>query len=267
MEYELLDSGHGQKLERFGKLLLIRPSPVALWSPKLSKKEWQKAHARFSREKGNRWQTFSSLPETWVIKLEKLHFELKRTEFGHLGIFPEHRVIWRWIEKRLRPRSRFLNLFAYSGGASLIAARAGSIVTHLDSAKGMVNWAQKNAQLNDISSIRWLVEDARKYLERAIRRKEQYDAILLDPPSFGRGKSNEVFKIERDLPLMLSQCRDLLSNKPLFVMLTCHTPGLTPLVLRQMLQDGFEGKFEEGDLILKGPFDIPSGTYASWEPC
>ncbi len=266
MDYTLLDSGHGQKLERFGEIVLIRPSAAAIWRPKLPQNEWEKAHARFSREQGNRWEVHRKMPETWVVSIQGIRFLLKRTDFGHLGVFPEHAALWPWIQESLKPEDKFLNLFAYSGGASLAAARIGAHVTHLDAAKGMVSWAKENADLNGIDTVRWIVEDARKYLARAIRRKERYEGILLDPPSFGRGKSNEVFKIERDLPLMLEQCKELLSDRPKFVILTCHTPGLTPIVLKQMLQESFSGQFSEDELLLKGPFDIPSGAYARWEP-
>jgi len=267
MDYKLIDSGHGQKLEQFGKIVLIRPCAQAIWHPRLPQDEWEKAHARFSRDHGNKWELFRKVPESWVISIEGIRFLLKRTEFGHLGVFPEHASFWPWMEKLLKPSSRLLNLFAYSGGASLAAARAGAEVTHLDAAKGMVSWAKENATLNRVSSIRWIVEDARKYLARAVRRKERYDAILLDPPTFGRGKSNEVFKVERDLPRMLEQCRQILSDRPLFVILSCHTPGFTPTVLKQLLQEAFSGTFEAGEMLLKGPFDIPSGAFARWEAC
>lgn len=262
MSYQLLDSGQGEKLERFGDIVLIRPCAQAIWRHRLPPETWNRAHARFTREKGNRWEDFRPIPESWIVSIEGIRFQLKRTEFGHLGVFPEHAVFWNLF----KPHIRFLNLFAYSGGASIAAAKAGAEVTHLDAAKGMVGWANENARLNGVSSIRWLVEDARKYLARAVRRKERYDAILLDPPSFGRGKSNEVFKIERDLPVMLNQCRELLSDDPSFVILSCHTPGFTPIVLKQLLQETFSGKFEGDELLLKGPFDIPSGAYARWNP-
>ncbi|MCC5832699.1 MAG: class I SAM-dependent methyltransferase [Chlamydiales bacterium] len=261
-DYQLLDSGNGEKLERFGEIVLIRPCAQAIWRPRLSPKSWKEAYARFSREKGNRWEVFRPIPETWVVTIGGIRFQLKRTEFGHLGLFPEHALFW----DHFKPGMRFLNLFAYSGGASIAAAKAGAEAVHVDAAKGMVGWAHENAQLNGVSSIRWIVEDARKYLARALRRKERYDAILLDPPSFGRGKSNEVFKIERDLPPMLKHCRELLSESPAFVILSCHTPGFTPIVLKQLLQEAFTGKFEGNELLLKGPFDIPSGAYARWTP-
>jgi 23S rRNA (cytosine1962-C5)-methyltransferase len=263
MDYQLLDSGHGEKLERFGEIVLIRPCAQAIWRPRLSPETWEKAHARFSRDRGNQWEVFRSIPDTWVVSIAGIRLQLKRTEFGHLGVFPEHAAFWDLFRSRLR----FLNLFAYSGGASIAAAKAGAEVTHVDAAKGMVGWAGENARLNGISSIRWIVEDARKYLARALRRRESYDAILLDPPSFGRGKSNEVFKIERDLPLMLKQCRELLSDTPVCVILTCHTPGFTPIVLKQLLQETFSGKFEAGELLLDSAYAIPSGAFARWTPC
>lgn len=264
MTYELLDCGSGQKLERFGEILLIRPAAHAIWRPALPPEEWKKAHARFSREEGNLWEVFKKIPDSWTIAVEGVQFLLRRTEFGHLGFFPEHAAFWNLF----KPGCRFLNLFAYSGGASLAAAKAGAQVTHLDAAQGMVNWAKENADLNGLSTIRWIVDDVGKYLARAVRREERYDAIILDPPSFGRGKSKEVFKIERDLPPLLEQCRALISDTPQFVLLSCHTPGFTPTILKQVLQETFQGKFEEGELLLKSPvFNLPSGAYAKWSPC
>ena len=266
-DYTLLDSGHGEKLEQFGDIILVRPCAQAVWRPKLPEKTWNQAHARFSRDEGNQWEVYTHIPDAWVISIEGIRFQLKRTEFGHLGVFPEHAPYWGWMGGKLGGGARFLNLFAYSGGASLAAARAGASVTHLDAAKGMVSWANENAALNGIDNVRWIVEDARKYLARAVRRQETYDAILLDPPSFGRGKAQEIFKIERDLPLILQQCRQILSNRPRFLFLSCHTPGFTPTVLKQLLEQEFEGKFDAGEMLLKGPFDIPSGAFARWTPC
>lgn len=277
MDYTLLDSGHGQKLERFGKYILIRPCSQAVWKPELSEREWQSAHARFSREGNAGWEMSTPLPESWVISLKKIQLQLRPTDFGHLGVFPEHAHFWPWISETIAARSdrpKVLNLFAYSGGATMAAAMHGAEVCHLDASKGMVSWARENAASNHLEGapIRWIVDDAIKYLTRAVRRMERYDAILLDPPTFGRGKSLEIFKIERDLPLILKHCVALLSDRPLFILLTCHTPGFTPLVLQQLLRQATQhigGHINAGEMVNEGQIlSLPAGTYAKWlYPC
>lgn len=276
MDYALLDSGNGQKLERFGDFLLIRPCAQAVWHPTLPEEEWEKAHAFFEREKGNRWIERTPLPSEWKVTLDGITFKLKKTEFGHLGIFPEHASHWKWIRERLLslPSARVLNLFAYSGGTTLAAAAAGAQVCHVDAAHGMIAWARENALLSglDKAPIRWIVDDVRKFLSREVNRKAQYEGIILDPPSFGRGKSGEVFKIERDLLKILMQCREILSDRPSFVLFSCHTPGYTPLVMEQLLQEYFSGgRIEAGEMVLsplpwkgKKPFFLPCGTFVRW---
>jgi 23S rRNA (cytosine1962-C5)-methyltransferase len=268
MSYQLLDSGEGQKLEKFGDILLIRPSAGALWRPKLSAQQWNMAHGRFSRKNTNQWEDFCWIPQSWEMNLKGIHLKLKRTDFGHLGVFPEHANLWSWMFSFPLKKARILNIFAYSGASTLALASRGAHVTHVDAARGMVQWAKENADLNGLQNapIRWIVDDARKYLARAERRGERFDAILLDPPSFGRGKIGEVFKIERDLPKLLIQCRNLLSENPLFVLLTCHTQGYTPLALRQLIEEVFhEGLIESGEMAIEGPCLLPSGTFARWK--
>jgi 23S rRNA (cytosine1962-C5)-methyltransferase len=272
MDYELLDSGDGRKLERFGSVVLARPCAQALWSRRLSEDVWEDADAHFTRIEGLRWETMRHIPKEWEVEIEKIRFKLKRTDFGHLGVFPEQALFWGWMQKYLAPypRARVLNLFAYSGGSTMAAALAGAHVTHVDAAKGMVDWAHENARLNNIDkqSIAWIVDDARKYLAREIRRQEKYDAIILDPPSFGRGKSGEIFKIEKELVSLLHMCGDLLSSSPLFVLFTCHTPGVTPLVMEQLLREiSPQGSIVSGEMTLEGNVDafvVPSGNYALW---
>jgi 23S rRNA (cytosine1962-C5)-methyltransferase len=268
MSYTLLDSGHGQKLEQFAEVVLIRPAPQALWTPRLPKERWEKAHARFSRDRENCWEVLRPLPETWEIVVEGIRLRLKRTDFGHLGLFPEHAQLWPWMYTHPLKGAKILNLFAYSGGATLALAARGAEVTHVDAAQGMVHWARENATLNGLEGapIRWIVDDVRKYLARSLRRERCYDAILLDPPTFGRGKSGEVFKIERDLLPLLQKCRSLLSENPLFTLLTCHTPGYTPLALKQLFEEVFEKReIEAGEMSLQGSFALPSGTFARWK--
>jgi len=273
--YLLIDSGHGKKLERFGPYLLSRPCSQAVWKPQLDPKEWQKADALFVREGDVKW-TFCHLKPnlSWSIDVSGVRFKISPTDFGHLGIFPEQAPFWEWIQTTLKRRkeAKLLNLFAYSGGITLSAAKAGAQVCHLDASKGMVEWARENAKLNHLQEapIRWIVDDVRKFLTREVRRGVRYDAIVLDPPTFGRGSKNELFKIEEHLPEILQLCRQLLSNNPLFVLLSCHTPGFTPIVLHHLLLQSMPpGKIDTGEMTLTGSpetLPIPSGTFARWTP-
>lgn len=276
--YHLIDSGRGRKLERFDAYLIARPCSQAIWEPKLSQEEWDKADADFSREGENKWLK-KPPPESWTIEVSGVTFKLSPTDFGHLGIFPEQRDFWNWIqqvikqaqEKRLN-NINVLNLFAYSGGSTLAAAKAGANVCHLDASKGMVSWAKENACLNGLETapVRWIVDDVSKFLKRELRRNHRYDAIILDPPSFGRGSQGEVFKIEDDLPQILSHCRDLLSKNPLFILFSCHTPGFTPIVMRHLISQmicQYPGIIDEGEMVLYGDKDVlpvPCGTFARW---
>lgn len=273
----LLDSGHGRKLERFGRYILARPCAQAVWEPRLPARDWDAADASFDREDGLRWHGRAALPECWDVSVDGQRFRLAGTDFGHLGIFPEQRAQWRWIREHVAARRRatgeapsLLNLFAYSGGSTVAAALAGAAVCHLDASRGMVDWAHENARLNGLSEapVRWIPEDAHKFLRRELRRGRRYDAIVLDPPTFGRGKSGETYKIERDLPETLRLCRELLSDHPLLVLLSAHTPGLTPVVLANLLSQALQGthpRLESGEMLLtgnEGVLPLPSGAYA-----
>ena len=271
-DYELLDSGDGRKLERFGRYVLARPCAQALWRPTRPRAAWERADAAFDREEGNRWHGRANLPAAWTITTAGLAFRLGGTDFGHLGIFPEQRAQWRWIGEEVRRAAaagrapvRVLNLFAYSGGSTLAAARAGAEVCHLDAAKGMVEWARENARLNGLADgpIRWIVDDAHKFMKREVRRGRRYDAIVLDPPTFGRGASGELYKIERDLKVTLELVRALLSERPLFVLFSSHTPGLSPAVARNILAQAFpDAAAEAGEMLLEGAsLACPSGVY------
>ncbi len=272
--YALLDSGNGKKFERFGDITLVRPCAQAVWQPSLSATEWSRATASFDREEGNRWQGRGRLPDAWNIRVDDLAFKLSGTNFGHLGLFPEQREQWRWIARTVRAANRpvsVLNLFAYSGGSTLAAAVAGASVCHLDASRGMVQWARDNADLNHLTNapIRWIADDAHRFMERELRRERRYDAIILDPPSFGRGTQNEVYKIETDLSKTLSLCLSLLSQNPLFLLLSCHTPGYTPVVLHNILRQAtaaLRGSVDAGEMLLTGDnaFSLPSGAYARW---
>ncbi len=277
--YELLDSGAFQKLERFGSVVLSRPCAQAVWQQTRPKADWQKVTATFFRDGGNQWRGRDNLPETWAIEVDGTKFQLSSTDFGHLGIFPEQRDQWRRIRevcteyaKRHNRPARVLNLFAYSGGSTLAAALAGAEVCHVDASKGMVDWARKNAALNGLEEkpVRWIVDDVTKFLERELRRDRQYDLLILDPPSYGRGAKGEVFKIENDLPPLLSLLCKLMSPEPLGVLLSCHTPELTPISLHHLLQQQFGrngGKVEHGEMQLRGAVGVlplPSGSFAWW---
>lgn len=273
--YELLDSGNGAKLERFGEVVLARPCAQAVWQPQRPAR-WKSADATFDREDGNRWHGRNRLPQEWVIDVDGTRFRLSGTDFGHLGIFPEQRAQWTWIRETVAAAGRpvrVLNLFAYSGGSTLAAARGGAEVCHLDASKGMVQWARANAALNGLEShpIRWIVDDAHKFLNREIRRGRRYDGIILDPPTYGRGGNGETYKIERDLTETLRLCRALLSDSPLFLLLSAHTPGHTPIVLGNVLTQalrGLGGAVTSGEMVLAGApdvFALPSGAYARWQ--
>ena len=266
MNYELIDSGDGKKLERFGDVTLIRPASQALWLPERPE-QWKKADAVFSREEG--WRLQRKLPESWVVEIDGVKLKAALTDFGHLGIFPEHAQLWTPVRPLIKKGMRILNLFAYSGSATLAAAQEQAEVCHVDASKGMVQWARENAQLNRLEKapIRWIVEDVKKFLVREQKRKSFYEGIILDPPTFGRGSKGEVFKIERDLLPLLNLCKEILSKEAIFVILSCHTPGFTPLVLKQVMQQLFGGNLEAGEMVLSGKgFSIPSGTFCLWSP-
>jgi 23S rRNA (cytosine1962-C5)-methyltransferase len=272
-DYELLDSGEGRKLEKFGPYLIERPAPVVLWPKSLPEAKWKGAQAVFSREGERLWKK-KEVPASWEMTTSGLLFKLSPTDFGHLGIFPEQRAQWEWIQKKSQGL-KVLNLFAYSGGSTLAAAKGGASVCHLDASKGMVAWARENAQLNGLEKkpIRWIVEDAVKFLKREQKRGSRYEGIILDPPTFGRGSQGEVFKIEDDLLPLLNLCFSLFSSSPKYVILSCHTPGLTPIILGHLLEPlrkQYEGVIKTGEMTLEGKEgtkNLPSGAFARWSRC
>ena len=263
-DYELLDSGDGRKLERFGRVTLARPCAQALWRPS-HPALWTRATASFDREAGNRWHGRSALPKDWSIATAGLRFKLSGTDFGHLGIFPEQRAQWRWIREKVRRGLQVLNLFAYSGGSTVAAAQGGAEVCHLDAAKGMVQWARENAALNGLADhpIRWIADDAHKFMAREVRRGRRYDAIILDPPTFGHGASGETYKIERDLKTTFDLTRQLLSEHPVFVLFSSHSPGLSCRVAENILGQLFpRATLESGEMLLEGKgLSCPSGIF------
>ena len=268
-EYELLDSGDGRKLERFGEIVLSRPCGQASWERRCPEC-WGRANASFDRGRG--WQTLAAapVPPSWVVTINDIMLKLAPTPAGHLGVFPETRQLWNWITDALVPRpttGSVLNLFAYSGGATLAAARAGGSVCHVDSSKSMVNRARENAALNGLADapIRWIVEDVTKFLDREVRRGRRYDAIMLDPPSFGHGTRGEQYSLDRDLDATLQRCSDLLTDEPAFVLLTSHTLGVTTHRLEELLLDVLgSGTTASGEMTLSGAVGVRPVVDGSW---
>jgi len=280
-EYRLLDSGNQRKLERVGPYLLVRHSPQALWSPRLSPEEWDRADGIFHRESdgGGRWEWRTKVKREFEVLYSGLSLELKLTNFGHMGLFPEQAENWEWMRSVIRKRLaasgdrnlHVLNLFGYTGGSTLACSQAGAHVVHLDAAKGVVDWARGNARNSKLHErpIRWIVDDAVKFLKREERRGGRYQAIILDPPSFGRGPQGEVFKIEDDIMPLLDSCAALLKDDALFVLYSCHTPGFTPLTMQNQLREALgkrKGAIEAGEMTVREPDGrpLPSGTWARW---
>jgi len=273
--YELLDSGEGRKLERFGRFTLSRPCSQAVWKKRAPERLWNNADAIFTREEENRWIKKKELPNAWVCDVDGLLFTIQPTDFGHLGIFPEQRPFWKWMreflkQQRRATKAKVLNLFAYSGGSTLACAQGGAEVVHLDASKGMCAWARENAVINHLEQapIRWIIDDVVKFLQREVRRGSRYDAIILDPPTFGRGAKNELFKIETEIVPLLELCKTVLSDDPLFILFSCHTPGFTPQTLHNLLADitqHLKGSLDTGEMVLQNSVPIPSGAFARWQ--
>lgn len=247
-EYEVLDASEGEKLERWGDYILLRPDPQVIWDTKKTHPSYKKLNGHYHRSSkgGGDWEFFD-LPEQWQLKYEKLGltFNLKPFKFKHTGVFPEQAANWDWFSSIIKGADRpikVLNLFAYTGGATLAAAKAGAAVTHVDAAKGMVAWAKENAVDSGLADapIRWLVDDCMKFVEREIRRGNTYDAIIMDPPSYGRGPKGEIWKIEEAVYPLIKACSQILSDNPLFFLVNSYTTGLQPAVLTYMLGTALE---------------------------
>ena len=250
-DYEVIDCSKGEKLERWGSYLLVRPDPQVIWDTPKKEKGWKKMNAHYHRSAkgGGEWEFFD-LPQEWTISytlpIEKtLNFHLKPFSFKHTGLFPEQATNWDWFSQKIKNAGRpikVLNLFAYTGGATLAAAAAGASVTHVDASKGMVTWAKENAAASGLSDapIRWIVDDCVKFVEREIRRGNHYDAIIMDPPSYGRGPKGEIWKIEESVYPLIKLCAELLSEQPLFFLVNSYTTGLQPAVLTYMIATALE---------------------------
>ncbi|NLM37503.1 MAG: SAM-dependent methyltransferase [Firmicutes bacterium] len=279
-DYELLDTGDGEKLERWGEYILRRPDPQVIWPPVNKDKRWDQVHARYHRSKsgGGSWEYFRPLPEKWAIAYGDLKFYVKPMGFKHTGLFPEQAVNWQWIINKIKGRRspvRVLNLFAYTGGASLAAAYAGADeVCHVDAAKGMVTWAKENLMLSGLADrrVRWIVDDVVKFVQREIRRGRQYEAIIMDPPSYGRGPNGELWKIEDELFNLIDLCRQVLAPEPLFFLINSYTTGLAPTVLRNILTLAMKKRYggtvtadEVGLPIARSGLVLPCGATGRWE--
>ncbi len=250
-DYEVIDCSRGEKLERWGSYLLVRPDPQVIWDTPKKEKGWKKMNAHYHRSAkgGGEWEFFD-LPQEWTISYplpiqKTLIFHLKPFSFKHTGLFPEQATNWDWFSKKIKNAGRpikVLNLFAYTGGATLAAAVAGASVTHVDASKGMVTWAKENAAASGLSDapIRWIVDDCVKFVEREIRRGNHYDAIIMDPPSYGRGPKGEIWKIEESVYPLIKLCAELLSEQPLFFLVNSYTTGLQPAVLTYMIATALE---------------------------
>lgn len=284
-DYEVLDTSLGEKLERWGKYILIRPDPQVLWDTKKALSEWRNCNAHYHRSSkgGGDWEFFD-LPKTWSVAYNNLHFNLQPFSFKHTGLFPEQAVNWDWfsalIKKRLSQnplgRVKVLNLFAYTGGATLSAAAAGAEVVHVDASKGMTQWAKENALLSNLKDapIRYLVDDCRKFVERELRRGNRYDAIIMDPPSYGRGPNGEIWKIEDNIHSFVRLCSQLLSDNPLFFLINSYTTGLQPAVLSYLLNLEIKRKYggsvassEIGLPVTSNGLILPCGASGRWESC
>lgn len=242
-DYCLIDTSKGERLERWGNVTLIRPDPQIIWECNTPAKEWNNPHARYIRSSsgGGHWEYSKNLPESWNIKYKNLIFMVKPTGFKHTGLFPEQAVNWDYCTELIKNANRpvkVLNLFAYTGGATLACAAAGASVCHLDAVKGMVDWGKTNARLSGLSDkpIRWITDDAMKFLGREIKRGSKYDGIILDPPSYGRGTNGEMWKLEDCIHELMLRCTQVLSEKPLFILLNSYTTGLSPSVMAYLLK-------------------------------
>ena len=243
-DYELIDTSDGQRLERWGDVILIRPDPQIMWSHKKTNPAWDNAHAVYHRSSsgGGYWEPLKKVPDVWQIGFNDLTFRLKPMGFKHTGLFPEQAVNWQLADKLIRKANRpisVLNLFAYTGGATIACAAAGASVTHVDASKGMVQWAKENAAVSGLADkpIRWLVDDCLKFVKREIRRGKKYDAVIMDPPSYGRGPGGEVWKLEQQIGELLSDVGKLLSDDALFFFLNSYTGGLSPTILNYMVKN------------------------------
>ena len=278
-EYKIIDMANGQKLEKWGEYILSRPDPQIVWKNKSYPEEWKKAHAIYLRSKtgGGSWEYKKSLPKSWQIKYKDLIFNIKPMGFKHTGLFPEQAANWDWMREKIRNANKeikVLNLFAYTGGATVSCLSAGASVCHVDSSKGMVSWAKENVISSGLADkkVRYIVDDVVKFVNREIRRGNKYDAIIMDPPSYGRGANGEVWQFEDNIYELVELCTKVLSDKPLFFLINSYTTGISSTVLANILNltvaKKYKGNVEAGEIGLpmeKSKLILPCGIYGRWE--
>lgn len=277
-EYQVIDASSGEKLEKWGKYTLVRPDPQVIWDTPKKEVGWKKRNGHYHRSTkgGGEWEFFD-LPKQWQIHYRDLTFNLQPFSFKHTGLFPEQATNWDWFGDKIKKANRpikVLNLFAYTGGATLAAAKAGASVTHVDASKGMVTWAKENAVSSGLGEapVRWIVDDCVKFVEREIRRGNHYDGIIMDPPSYGRGPKGEIWKIEEKIHMLVKLCVQLLSDKPLFFLINSYTTGLQPAVLAYMMGveivPKFGGKVKADEIglpVKSNGLVLPCGASGRWE--
>ena len=280
-DYECLDAGNGEKLERWGNVILRRPEPQAMWEIKFDN-QWNKAIGFYHRSNqgGGYWEFKNKLPEFWTINYKNLKFKVTPTNFKHTGLFPEQATNWDFMMNKIKKavsegrKVKVLNLFAYTGGATMACSKAGADVVHVDASKGMVIWAKENRDLCELTdhNIRFIVDDCLKFVEREFRRGHKYDGIVMDPPSYGRGPNKEVWKFEKSMTVLLDACLKILSDKPLFLLINAYTTGISNIVLANMLKTMmlplYPGKIESGEIglpIKRNNMILPCGIYGRWE--
>lgn len=278
-DYEILDMANGEKLERWGNIILIRPDPQIIWPNKSNPELWKKANAHYHRSKtgGGEWEYIKNVPDSWQIKYKDLTFNLKPMGFKHTGLFPEQAINWEFMIDKIKSANRpikVLNLFAYTGGATVACSYAGASVCHVDSSKGMTAWAKENVASSGLSDrpVRFIIDDVIKFVQREIRRGNKYDAIVMDPPSYGRGANGEVWNIEESLYKLVELCTEVLSDDPLFFLINSYTTGLAPTILTNILSLTIKkkGKITSGEIGLPmkdSKLILPCGIYGRWESC
>ena len=274
-DYECIDTANGEKLEKWKDIILCRPDPQVIWDEKAVPAMWKKADAHYHRSSsgGGKWEYKNDIPQQWTVNYKSLTFNIKPMGFKHTGLFPEQAVNWDYMMDKISKRKdvKVLNLFAYTGGATIACAKAGASVTHVDASKGMVQWAKENAKSSGLESapIRYLVDDCMKFVEREIRRGNHYDAIIMDPPSYGRGPGGEVWKIEESICHFVRRCALLLSDNPLFFIINSYTTGLAPTVLTNLMKICLpKGKVESSEIgvnITGSSMVLPCGATGRWE--
>ena len=276
-DYEILDMANGEKLERWGNIYLIRPDPQIIWKKKSFPEKWNLANAKYNRSSsgGGGWKYIKKVPDNWQIKYNNLTFNIKPMGFKHTGLFPEQAFNWDWMINKIQNANReikVLNLFAYTGGATVACSYAGASVCHVDSSKGMVSWAKENIASSGLEKrpVRYIVDDVVKFVNREIRRENKYDGIIMDPPSYGRGTNGEIWKFEENISDLVELCRNVLSDKPLFFLINSYTTGISSTVLENILRLNMpkKGKISCGEIGLpmtNSKLVLPCGIFARWE--